>query len=47
MKTIRLEAFSNGVPAMIITIMVLELLPPRTADFEFPFQNRNGPSQML
>ena len=30
----RLEAFSDGVLAIIITIMVLELRPPHTADFE-------------
>ncbi|HMF11114.1 MAG TPA: TMEM175 family protein [Gemmataceae bacterium] len=29
----RLEAFSDGVFAIIITIMVLDLRPPRTADF--------------
>jgi hypothetical protein len=28
MKTTRLEAFSDGVPAIIITIMVLELKVP-------------------
>ena len=28
MKTTRLEAFSDGVIAIIITIMVLELRPP-------------------
>ena len=30
----RLEAFSDGVLAIIITIMVLELRPPHTADFQ-------------
>ena len=29
MRTSRLEAFSDGVLAIIITIMVLELTPPR------------------
>ncbi len=29
----RLEAFSDGVLAIIITIMVLEMKPPHTADF--------------
>ncbi len=33
MKTTRLEAFSDGVLAIIITIMVLELKVPHTADF--------------
>jgi uncharacterized membrane protein len=33
MKTNRVEAFSDGVLAIIITIMVLELHPPHTADF--------------
>jgi len=33
MPTNRLEAFSDGVLAIIITIMVLELRPPHTADF--------------
>ena len=33
MKTNRLEAFSDGVIAIIITIMVLELKPPHTPDF--------------
>lgn len=33
MKTNRVEAFSDGVIAIIITIMVLELHPPHTADF--------------
>ncbi len=32
MKTSRLEAFSDGVLAIIITIMVLELRPPEDAD---------------
>ena len=30
----RLEAFSDGVIAIIITIMVLELKPPRSADLD-------------
>ncbi|HEX8942756.1 MAG TPA: TMEM175 family protein, partial [Gemmatimonadaceae bacterium] len=30
----RLEAFSDGVIAILITIMVLELRPPHGADFE-------------
>ncbi|HMS41792.1 MAG TPA: TMEM175 family protein [Pyrinomonadaceae bacterium] len=30
----RLEAFSDGVIAILITIMVLELKAPRCADFE-------------
>ena len=34
MKTTRLEAFSDGVLAIIITIMVLELQIPHGADFE-------------
>lgn len=34
MKKSRLEAFSDGVIAIIITIMVLELKVPRSADFE-------------
>ena len=34
MKTGRLEAFSDGVLAIIITIMVLELRPPHGADLE-------------
>lgn len=29
----RLEAFSDGVLAIIITIMVLELAPPHVSDF--------------
>jgi uncharacterized membrane protein len=33
MKTNRVEAFSDGVIAIIITIMVLELKPPHTPDF--------------
>jgi uncharacterized membrane protein len=33
MKTSRLEAFSDGVLAIIITIMVLELKVPHTVDF--------------
>jgi uncharacterized membrane protein len=33
MKTTRLEAFSDGVLAIIITIMVLELKVPHTVDF--------------
>ncbi len=33
MKTNRLEAFSDGVIAVIITIMVLELKVPHTGDF--------------
>jgi len=32
MKTTRLEAFSDGVLAIIITIMVLELKVPHAAD---------------
>lgn len=34
MKTGRLEAFSDGVLAIIITIMVLELKAPKGSDFE-------------
>ncbi|GEK90769.1 TMEM175 family protein [Alkalibacterium kapii] len=34
MKTSRMEAFSDGVLAIIITIMVLELEPPETIDRE-------------
>ena len=34
MKTNRMEAFSDGVLAIIITIMVLELKPPETVDRE-------------
>lgn len=34
MKSARLEAFSDGVLAIIITIMVLELKVPHGADFE-------------
>ncbi len=34
MKTGRLEAFSDGVMAIIITIMVLELKPPEDASLE-------------
>lgn len=34
METNRLEAFSDGVIAIIITIMVLELKPPHQATFE-------------
>ena len=34
MSKTRLEAFSDGVIAIIITIMVLELKVPHTADFE-------------
>ena len=34
MKTSRVEAFSDGVFAIIITIMVLELKPPETTNFE-------------
>ncbi|HET8752847.1 MAG TPA: TMEM175 family protein, partial [Salinimicrobium sp.] len=34
MKTSRLEAFSDGVLAIIITIMVLELEIPQSANFE-------------
>ncbi len=34
MKTSRLEAFSDGVIAIIITIMVLEMKVPHGADFE-------------
>src|SRR5678816_3692960 len=33
MDTSRLEAFSDGVLAIIITIMVLELRPPHEADW--------------
>jgi uncharacterized membrane protein len=33
MSTSRLEAFSDGVLAIIITVMVLELKPPEGADF--------------
>ena len=33
MKTNRLEAFSDGVLAIIITIMVLELKVPEESDF--------------
>lgn len=33
MNTSRLEAFSDGVMAIIITIMVLELKPPEDTDF--------------
>ncbi len=33
MKTGRLEAFSDGVLAIIITIMVLELKAPKGSDF--------------
>ncbi|MCU1346989.1 MAG: hypothetical protein JWO56_19 [Acidobacteria bacterium] len=33
MKTTRLEAFSDGVIAILITIMVLELRPPHEASF--------------
>ena len=33
MKTNRLEAFSDGVLAIIITIMVLELKTPKETDF--------------
>ncbi|HFA47765.1 MAG TPA: DUF1211 domain-containing protein, partial [Bacteroidetes bacterium] len=33
MKTSRLEAFSDGVLAIIITIMVLELKVPEETDF--------------
>ena len=32
----RLEAFSDGVLAIIITIMVLELKVPHSADIEIP-----------
>jgi uncharacterized membrane protein len=32
MKKGRMEAFSDGVIAILITIMVLELVPPRSAD---------------
>ena len=34
MKTARLEAFSDGVLAIIITIMVLGAANPHSADFE-------------
>ena len=34
MKTARLEAFSDGVIAIIITIMVLELRIPHSSDWE-------------
>ncbi|AQS52557.1 hypothetical protein BW727_100147 [Jeotgalibaca dankookensis] len=34
MRTNRIEAFSDGVLAIIITIMVLELKPPETVDRE-------------
>lgn len=34
MKTSRLEAFTDDVKAIIITIMVLELKPPKTTDLE-------------
>ena len=34
MSTTRLEAFSDGVVAILITIMVLELRPPHDASFE-------------
>ena len=34
MKTSRMEAFSDGVLAIIITIMVLELKPPTAIDKE-------------
>jgi len=34
MKTSRLEAFSDGVIAILITIMVLELKTPESADWE-------------
>ena len=33
MKTTRLEAFSDGVIAILITIMVLELKTPEAADW--------------
>ena len=33
MKTTRLEAFSDGVLAIIITIMVLELKVPHAVEF--------------
>ena len=33
MSTGRLEAFSDGVLAIIITVMVLELTPPDGPDF--------------
>ncbi len=38
MRSGRLEAFSDGVLAIIITIMVLELEPPKEAEFEALFQ---------
>ena len=34
MRTTRLEAFSDGVVAILITIMVLELRPPHEASFD-------------
>nr|WP_233190737.1 TMEM175 family protein [Sporosarcina sp. P19] len=34
MRTSRMEAFSDGVLAIIITIMVLELKPPTSIDKE-------------
>lgn len=37
MKTNRLEAFSDGVLAIIITIMVLELSAPTETDIFFAF----------
>jgi len=36
MSTNRLEAFSDGVIAILITIMVLELKVPHGADLLFP-----------
>ena len=36
MTTGRLEAFSDGVIAIIITIMVLEMVPPKGARLQDP-----------